>query len=105
MAIKLLHASSGRAADSEDAVRRSAVLIMARLSHQRHAVYDVGTARAGLRGHGIRRGRTLTDWLEHGGHGWEAISDVILSGGAAPAGSARGAWYRDFKARQLPAGR
>ena len=84
VAIKLLHASSGRAADSEGRVRlQREAQAMARLSHPNViAVYDVGTAfEQVFVAMGFAEGGTLTDWLEHGGHGWEAILEMFYQAG------------------------
>ena len=101
VAIKLLHASSGRAADSEGRVRlQREAQAMARLSHPNViAVYDVGTAfEQVFVAMEFAEGGTLTDWLEHGGHGWEAILEMFYQAGCGlQAAHAAGLVHRDFK--------
>jgi tetratricopeptide (TPR) repeat protein/predicted Ser/Thr protein kinase len=101
VAIKLLHAAAGRAADSEGRMRlQREAQAMARLSHPNViAVYDVGTAfEQVFVAMEFAEGGTLTDWLERGGHGWEAILEMFYQAGCGlQAAHAAGLVHRDFK--------
>ena len=101
VAIKLLHATAGKAADSEGRVRllREAQA-MARLSHPNViAVYDVGTAfEQVFVAMEFAEGGTLTSWLEKGGKSKEAILEMFHQAGCGlQAAHAAGLVHRDFK--------
>ncbi len=101
VAIKLLHAATGKAADSEGRVRllREAQA-MARLSHPNViAVYDVGTAfEQVFVAMEFAEGGTLTDWLEKGGKSTDQILEMFYQAGCGlVAAHDAGLVHRDFK--------
>ena len=101
VAIKLLHATAGKASDSEGRVRllREAQA-MARLSHPNViAVYDVGTAfEQVFVAMEFAEGGTLTDWLAKGGKSTDEILEMFYQAGRGlQAAHGVGLVHRDFK--------